>query len=148
MQDAAKPVSELDFPSVTICSSGLNMEAVRRALFNDFANWKIDNKDHVSHLDDEDRVDVYMNETYAMSPGDGNLFETIKEMNSPPMDKDRDDLVAVTNDIISCSKEGGTQTGQTNMEPRQAQRWKRSDEGKLKSCREDSAGVNFQGCLS
>ena len=129
-------MTELDFPSVTICSSGLNMEAVRRALFNDFAKWKINNEDHVLYLDDEDRVDVYMNETYAMSPGEGNLFETIKEMNSPPMDEERDDLVAVTNDIISCSKEVGNQTGQTKMEPRHAQRRKRSDEGKLKSGRE------------
>ena len=60
MQDAAKPVSELDFPSVTICSSGLNMEAVRRALFNDFANWKIDktNKVKVSGQDDEDSLKI------------------------------------------------------------------------------------------
>ena len=115
------------------------MEAVRRALFNDFANWKIDNKDHVSHLDDEERVDVYMNETYAMSPGDGNLFETIKEMNSPPMDEDRDDLVAVTNDIITCSKKRGNRTGQTKQEFPQATRKKRSDEGE---------NVNFQGFLS
>ena len=132
-QDAAKPVTELDFPSVTICSSGLNMEAVRSALFNDFANWKINNKDHVSHFDDEDRVDVYMNETYAMSPGDGNLFETIKEMNSPPMDEDKDDLVAVTNNIISCSKKSSNLTGQTKEESPQAPRRKRSDEGRRRA---------------
>ena len=101
-------------------------------MFNDFANWKIDKKDHVSHLDDEERVDVYMNETYAMSPGDGNLFETIKEMNSPPIDEERDNLVAVTNNIISCSKKRGNRTGQTKSAPRQATRKKRSDEGKLK----------------
>ena len=58
-QDAAKPITELDFPSVTICSSGLNLEAVKSALYNDFAYWKIDNEDKVSQLDDEDRVDVY-----------------------------------------------------------------------------------------
>ena len=110
-------------------------------MFNDFANWKIDNEDHVSHLDDEERVDVYMNETYAMSPGDGNLFETIKEMNSPPMDKDRDDLVAVTNNIISCSKKRGNRTGQNKQESPQSTRKKRSDEGKrllLKAFREAS----------
>ena len=129
-QDAAKPVTELDFPSVTICSSGLNMEAVRRALFNDFANWKINNEDNVSHLDDEERVDFYMNETYAMSPGEGNLFETIKEMNSPPKDEDRYDFRAVTNNIISCSKKSGNLTGQTKKESPQAPRRKRSDEGK------------------
>ena len=34
-QDAAKPVSDLDFPSVTICSSGLNMEAVKSSFLLD-----------------------------------------------------------------------------------------------------------------
>ena len=35
-KDATKPVKELPFPSVTICSPGLNMEAVEEALLEDF----------------------------------------------------------------------------------------------------------------
>ena len=65
------------------------MEAVRIALFNDFANWKIDktNKDKVSGQDDEDSLKIYMEEKYAMTPGEGSILDTIKGMNSPPIGK-------------------------------------------------------------
>ena len=127
MQDAAKPVSELDFPSVTICSSGLNMEAVRRALFNDFVNWKIDktNKDKVSGLYDEDSLKIYMEEKYAMTPGEGSILDTIKGMNSPPVGKGdkKENTAAVASTLASCSEKNGNQ----------APRNKRSDEGRSKN---------------
>ena len=127
MQDAAKPVSELEFPSVTICSSGLNMEAVRRALFNDFANWKIDktNKDKVSDQEDEDSLKIYMEEKYAMTPGEGSILDTIKGMNSPPVgDEDRkENTAAVVSTLASCSKKS------------QPTRKKRSDEGRFNDVR-------------
>ena len=122
-QDAAKPVTELDFPSVTICSSGLNLEAVKSALYNDFAYWKIDNEDKVSQLDDEDRVDVYMKETYAMSPGEGNILDTVQGMNSPPMEEAKNSA-AVMGTLASCSKKSGNQ-----------RRKKRSDEGRFNDVR-------------
>ena len=74
LQDVAKPATDLDFPSVTICSSGLNMEAVRKALFNDFANWRIDNKRRVQGLDDRNALNKYMEEKYAMKVGEGNIY--------------------------------------------------------------------------
>ena len=124
MQDAAKPVSELDFPSVTICSSGLNMEAVRRALFNDFANWKISDEDKVSNLGDEDALKIYMEEKYAISPGGGSILDTIKGMNSPPVGKGdkNENTAAVASTLASCSEKSGNQ----------ARRKKRSDEGTFK----------------
>ena len=35
LKDAAKPVTSLNFPGVTICTSGLNMEAVKDAILDD-----------------------------------------------------------------------------------------------------------------
>ena len=99
------------------------MEAVRRALFNDFANWKIDktNKDKVSGQDDEDSLKIYMEEKYAMTPGEGSILDTIKGMNSPPVgDEDRkENTAAVVSTLASCSKKSG------------ATRKKRSDEGRF-----------------
>ena len=90
MQDTAKPVTDLDFPSVTICSSGLNMEAVRQALFNDFANWRMTNQETIEDLDNQqEALNVYMEEKYAMKVGEGNIFDTIKGLNSPPMGETR-----------------------------------------------------------
>ena len=77
-QDPAKPVSELNFPSVTICSPGLNMEAVEEAVLEDFDQWlKANSKD--------DQLSVFMEEKYARTPTDGSIFDQIKAMNSPPL---------------------------------------------------------------
>lgn len=121
VQDSAKPVTDLDFPSVTICSSGLNMEAVRRALFNDFANWRIANQETIKHLDNQEALNVYMEEKYAMKVGEGNIFDTIKGMNSPPMgETEKGNTAAVVSSLASCAKKNESH----NI------REKRSDEGK------------------
>ena len=124
VQDTAKPVTDLDFPSVTICSSGLNMEAVRQALFNDFANWRMTNKETIEDLANQhEALNVYMEEKYAMKVGEGNIFDTIKGMNSPPMgdtETEKGNTAAVVSSIASCAKKKESH----NI------RKKRSDEGK------------------
>ena len=42
LKDAAMPVERIPFPDVTICSSGLNMDAVKKALMVDFAAWMVE----------------------------------------------------------------------------------------------------------
>ena len=62
-QNVAKPVTELSFPSVTICSPGLNMEAVQDALLDDFNIWlKEEGKMGGSS---KERFDEYVEEKYA-----------------------------------------------------------------------------------
>ena len=82
------------------------MEAVRRALFNDFANWKIGNVDRLSPLQDEDMFNVYMEEKYAMPVGEGNVFDTIKAMNSPPSSEDgkHGNMVDLVTRMNTCAK--------------------------------------------
>ena len=109
VQDTAKPVTDLDFPSVTICSSGLNMEAVRQALFNDFANWRItNNQETIEDLASQhEALNVYMEEKYAMKVGEGNIFDTIKGLNSPPMgdsETEKGNTAAVVSSLASCAK--------------------------------------------
>ena len=88
IQDAAKPVSELPFPSVTICSPGLNMEAVKEALLDDFNNWlNVEGKAEGNY---EDLMDEFMEEKYATKVAEGNIFDQIKEMNSPPSTENQD----------------------------------------------------------
>ena len=82
------------------------MEAVRKALFNDFANWKIVNKDHLPPLEDQDLLNVYMEEKYAMRVGEGNVFDTIKEMNSPPSSENgkQGNMIDLASKIAKCAK--------------------------------------------
>ena len=62
-QDAALPVEKLPFPSVTICSPGLNMEAVEEALLEDFNQWLSEKSMTEGSL--EGRLDEFMEEKYT-----------------------------------------------------------------------------------
>ena len=102
-QNVAKPVTELSFPSVTICSPGLNMEAVKEALLDDFNIWlKEEGKTGGSN---KDRFDEYMADKYASKVGD--IMDTIKGLNSPPPSNREDSSTtssnsAVLNNLVSC----------------------------------------------
>ena len=118
IQDAAKPVSELPFPSVTICSPGLNMEAVKEALLDDFNNWlNVEGKAEGNY---EDLMDEFMEEKYATKVAEGNIFDQIKEMNSPP--KECKGCSSTLQNLAAC-RQGN---GQTDNRARK----KRSTEGK------------------
>ena len=45
LKNTAKPVTELEFPTIAICSDGLHMESVERALWRDFNNWFVVDSD-------------------------------------------------------------------------------------------------------
>ena len=78
-------MTDLAFPSVTICSPGLNMEAVKEAILDDFDKWLNETGGNYK----EQLVD-FMEEKYARKVGEGNIFEQIKAMNSPPSTDSQD----------------------------------------------------------
>ena len=122
MQDTAKPVAELSFPSVTICSPGLNMKAVEEALLDDFDQWLKENgKPDEGSL--EDQLDEFMEEKYATTAE--KILETIKAMNSPPPSSEEETsnrASAVLHNLVACEATGG--------EKDKGRRKKRSTEGK------------------
>ena len=96
-QDPAKPVSDLTFPSVTICSPGLNMKAVEEAILDDFSDWFKEKGTTQKRY--EDQLDDFMEESYARKPTDGSLIDQIKAMNSPPSSSEE-------GECQSCSSTG------------------------------------------
>ena len=48
MKDTNKQVKNTPFPSVTICTEGINMDAVIKAFNEDFNSWMIDRKNSTS----------------------------------------------------------------------------------------------------
>ena len=90
-------MSELTFPSVTICSPGLNMKAVEEAILDDFSDWFKENG--TTQKSYEDQLDDFMEERYARKPTDGSLIDQIKAMNSPPSSSDEEECQ-------SCSSTG------------------------------------------
>ena len=98
-------MEELPFPSVTICSPGLNMKAVEEALLEDFDQWRNENgKAHEGSLDDQ--LDEFMGEKYATTAE--KILETIKAMNSPPPSNEEENsntASAVLQNLAACEKD-------------------------------------------
>ena len=114
-------MEELPFPSVTICSPGLNMEAVGEALLEDFNHWLSETRRTDGNL--EDWLDEFMEEKYATTAE--NIFETIKAMNSPPPSSEKDTssrASAVLQNLVACKAKEA-----------ESIRKKRSNEGKTQS---------------
>ena len=117
-------MTELPFPSVTICSPGLNMEAVKEALLDDFNDWlNVEGKAKGNY---KNLMDEFMDEKYATKVAEGNIFDQIKEMNSPPPTKNQEckGCSSTIQNLAEC-REGN---GQTNNNGRK----KRSTEGKCR----------------
>ena len=113
-QTPAKPATELAFPSVTICSPGLNMEAVEEAVYKDYKRWNREEGNSEKEIED------FMEEMYAMKVGKANIFDKIKAMNLPPISKESEASSVLLENIATC--------GNTNS-PR-ADRKKRNSRGK------------------
>ena len=67
---------------MTICSPGLNIEAVEEAVYKDYQRWN--KEEGNSHKD----IGYFMEEMYAMKVGKGNIFDKIKAMSLPPIRQD------------------------------------------------------------
>ena len=97
-------MEELPFPSVTICSPGLNMKAVEEALLEDFGQWRNENgKKDEGNL--EEQLDEFMDEKYATTAE--KILETIKAMNSPPSSEEETSnrAGAVLQKLAACERD-------------------------------------------
>ena len=116
-------MTDLNFPSVTICSPGLNMEAVKEAILDDFDKWLNETGGNY-----KEQLDDFMEEKYAKKVKDRNIFEQIKAMNSPhPPSKDNQECKGCSSGLqtlAACAERNG-QHGTTS-----GSRRKRSSEGK------------------
>ena len=102
-QDTAKPVTEFPFPSVTICSPGLDMGEVEEALLDDFDQWLSENGKAEGGL--EDQLDEFMKEKYATNVATENIFEKIKAMNLPPPSSEQESSAsAVLHNLVACQE--------------------------------------------
>ena len=111
-------MTELPFPSVTICSPGLNMEAVEEALLEDFNQWLNEKSTTEGSL--EDGLDEFMEKKYATTSE--KILGTIRAMNSPPPSSEEESSSgAVLQNLAAC--EEGAEQGEKSS------RKKRSNEG-------------------
>ena len=86
MQDSAKPVTSISFPAVTICSEGLDLEAVTKVIAEEFKAWKKRRNFNTSSLEEDKKLlDRFVEEEYAIGKGE-NIFDFVRAMNSPNPD--------------------------------------------------------------
>ena len=78
-----KLLSQINFPAVTVCSQGLNMENVARAVERDFYDW---HQEHDQAGDQQDtlqeRMALYLREKFDIDESDPSLLEIIQSMTS------------------------------------------------------------------
>ena len=106
MQDSAKPVTSISFPAVTICSEGLDLDAVTKVIAGEFKAWKTRRNLNTSSLEaDKELLDRFVEEEYAIGKGE-NIFDFVRAMNSPNPDKSMAQS-SVLGKVVACVKEEG-----------------------------------------
>ena len=82
LRSTGKPVNQVDFPTVTICGSGLHMAGVEDALKEDFINWRHEmGRTEVNNIEED--LAKYMEERYEISNGDVNILDIVNTMIEP-----------------------------------------------------------------
>ena len=111
LKDAAMPVERIPFPAVTICSSGLNMDAVKKALMVDFAAWMVeDGRTSVNKEEDKENWDEFMEEKFAIKDRSKNIFDILKAFQSPNPEQTMRSLFQMES-VIACAEEQGPIVG-------------------------------------
>ena len=78
-ENSELPVTEINFPAVTVCSQGLNMENVARAVERDFYDWHQDQV-RAGAGDREtlqERMTLYLREKFDIDDSDPSILEAL-----------------------------------------------------------------------
>ena len=103
LQDSATPVTSISFPAVTICTEGLDMDAVGKVIFEEFTAWKQREKQSITSMkNDKVLLDEFMKKEYAIKK-DENIFDMVRAMNSPNPDKSMAES-SVLGSVAACAR--------------------------------------------
>ena len=80
LKNTAKPVTEIPFPTVTICGSGLYMENVEIALEKSFNHWRLSNKKSWDSEDLNDLLAEFMEEKFQIKEKGLTIMDILNTM--------------------------------------------------------------------
>ena len=85
LKTLVKPVTELAFPAVTICGTGLHLEKVEKILLRNFYAWNETRDDDGYDIagSAEDQFSLYMEEVFQISDRNITILEILSTMISP-----------------------------------------------------------------
>ena len=79
LKSLSKPVTELEFPAITICSSGQHMGLMKNVLFNNFQKWqKIQLKEE--NLAFEEELSLYLKDVFLINDTGTNILDMLGTM--------------------------------------------------------------------
>ena len=89
LKNTAKPVTEVPFPTVTICGAGLHMTNVEKKIGENFVAWRRENARHEESMEDiEKDMEDYMAQTFKIETGSSiNLLDILNTMIAPNADQ-------------------------------------------------------------
>ena len=77
LKDTAKPVTDLPFPAVTICASGLHMDNVQRKLKDNFLRWRVENQKIGNTMEAmKEDMKEYMHKSFQINLEEASTSET------------------------------------------------------------------------
>ena len=142
LKNTAKPVTDLPFPAITICASGLHMDNVQKKLAENFVQWRMKNSrnDNKKEAIEKD-IEEYMQTTFQIQPKEGtesqtkpaNILDILDTMIAPNVETSVA-ANAIRENVFACKD--STQT--TNQASATAGRKKRSS-----SCVHSCTSSNF-----
>ena len=106
LKDTAKPITEVPFPALTICASGLHMNDVEKKLTEDFKEWRLENSRNETTKEaiDKDAED-FMQNRFQIEPSEQpiSILNILDMMISPNVDASIA-ASSVRENAIACKK--------------------------------------------
>ena len=108
LKDAAMPINKIPFPAVTICSSGLDMEAVKKALMIDFDTWMMEEgRVSVDKVEDKKNWEEFMLEKFAIKDRNKNIFDILRAFQSTHPEQTIKSLFQMEG-VLACAGQQGS----------------------------------------
>ena len=87
LKNTAKPITDLHFPAVTFCASGLHMDNVQRKLTKNFVKWRADKKKNETDRETlENDIQEYMQKTFQIKTESLSILDILDTMIAPNPD--------------------------------------------------------------
>ena len=120
LKSTARPVTDLAFPTVTICAAGLHMENVKTVLERNFNDWRFENRKSWDAEDIDSLMAEFMRETFQIKEKGVNILDLLNTMISPKVESSLASN-GVRENVAACSSQGSRRrkrqvTGELGME--------------------------------
>ena len=108
LKTVARPVSELQFPAITICGPGQHLGMVEKVLTNNFQNWNKNRKGSRCEGSLKEDFAFYMKTVFQIDDKEVNIMDILRTMISP--NPEATGANAVRGNQVSCSRKEDQET--------------------------------------